>query len=136
MLLGLDNFDLPTIFESVVDNLIITDQLSSNLKDRVIGVLLSKHCHHHQQARQGSVRRKFSFTSSPSLNKVEMNGTVVKDKETKETKETNVAVDGEQPLLNDRKASLETIQSKEAEMVTIELDDQNEDAVNDKKKVS
>ena len=65
-----------------------------------------------------------------------MNGTVVKDNETKETKETNVAVDGEQPLLNDRKASLETIQSKEAEMVTIELDDQNEDAVNDKKKVS
>ena len=61
-----------------------------------------------------------------------MNGTVVKDKE---TKETNVVVDGEQPLINDRKASLETIQSKEAEMVIIELDDQNDDAVSDKKKV-
>ena len=64
-----------------------------------------------------------------------MNGTVVKDKETKDTKETNVVVDGEQPLLNDRKASLETIQSKETEMVTIELDDQDDDAANDKKKV-
>ena len=64
-----------------------------------------------------------------------MNGTVVKDKETKDTKETNVVVDGEQPLLNDRKASLETIKSKEAEMVTIELDDQDDDAANDKKKV-
>ena len=132
MLLGLDNSDLPTIFESVVDNLIITDQLSHNLKDRVIGILLSKHCHHHQQTRQASVRRKFSFTSSPSLNKAEMNGTVVKDKE---TKETNIVVDGQQPLINDRKASLETIQSKEAEMVIIELDDQNDDAVSDKKKV-
>ncbi|XP_057305088.1 anion exchange protein 2-like isoform X2 [Hydractinia symbiolongicarpus] len=61
VLLGLSNYDLPTIFESVVDNMIITDQISKTSRDRIIGVLLSKHCHHHQNKLAGGPKRRNSI---------------------------------------------------------------------------
>lgn len=59
--MGLSNYDLPTIFESVVDNMIITDQISKTSRDRIIGVLLSKHCHHHQNKVAGGLKRRNSI---------------------------------------------------------------------------
>ena len=44
--------------------MIITDQISDSIRDRIIGILLSKHCHHHQQQR---LQRRFSLTSLNSL---------------------------------------------------------------------
>ena len=66
MLLNLDCFDLPTIFESVVENMIITDQVSNLIRDRVIDVLLSKHCHQHQN-KEETRQRRFSVTSMNTL---------------------------------------------------------------------
>ena len=62
MLLNLDNYDLPTIFESIVENLIITDQIQSSMREKVKGILLSKHCHHHQ-SKPGLLKRKPSTAS-------------------------------------------------------------------------
>ena len=66
--MGLDNFDLPTIFESVVENLIITDQIQCSMREKVIAILLSKHCHHHQ-SKAGLLRRKASTASMASSDK-------------------------------------------------------------------
>lgn len=62
VLLNLDNYDLPTIFESIVENLIITDQIKSSMREKVKGILLSKHCHHHQ-SKPGLLKRKPSTAS-------------------------------------------------------------------------
>jgi len=76
VLLSLDNHDLPTIFESVVDNMISTDQITTSVKDQIIAILLSKHCHHHQNKTTGSFRqRAFSISSQNSFIKMEADKT-------------------------------------------------------------
>ena len=57
-------FDLTSIFESVVENMIITDQLSRANKEKVVDILMSKHRHQHQQSR---LKRNFSFSSLSSF---------------------------------------------------------------------
>ena len=65
MLLNLENYDLPTIFESIVENLVITDQIKFSMREKVKEILLSKHCHHHQN-KPGLLRRKPSTVSLAS----------------------------------------------------------------------
>ncbi|XP_065051881.1 band 3 anion transport protein-like isoform X2 [Rhopilema esculentum] len=64
VLLDLESFDLNSIYESVAENMVITDQLSRANKEKVIDVLLSKHRHQHQQSR---LKRNFSFSSLSSF---------------------------------------------------------------------
>ena len=64
VLLDLECFDLGSIFESVVENMIITDQLARGNKEKVIDILMSKHRHQHQQSR---LKRNFSFSSLSSF---------------------------------------------------------------------
>ena len=64
VLLDLESYDLPSIYESVVENMVITDQLSRANKGKVVEVLLSKHRHQHQQSR---LKRNFSFSSLSSF---------------------------------------------------------------------
>lgn len=64
VLLDLESFDLNSIFESVVENMVITDQLSRGNKEKVVDVLLAKHRHQHQNSR---LKRNFSFSSLSSF---------------------------------------------------------------------
>lgn len=64
VLLDLECFDLGSIFESVVENMVITDQLTRGNKEKVIDILMSKHRHQHQQSR---LKRNFSFSSLSSF---------------------------------------------------------------------
>lgn len=63
-MLDLEAYNLQAIFESVVENMVITDQLSRSNKDKVIDVLMSKHRHQHQQSK---LKRNFSFSSLSSF---------------------------------------------------------------------
>lgn len=52
--------------------MIITDQITTSVKDQIIAILLSKHCHHHQNKTTGSFRqRAFSISSQNSFIKLE-----------------------------------------------------------------
>ena len=64
VLLDLESFDLNSIFDAVVENMVITDQLSRAHKEKVVEVLLSKHRHQHQQ---NKLKRSFSFSSLSSF---------------------------------------------------------------------
>jgi len=64
VLLDLECFDLSSIFESVVENMVITDQISRANKENVIDILMSKHRHQHQQSK---LKRNFSFSSLSSF---------------------------------------------------------------------
>lgn len=48
MLLDLEKFDLPSIAEAVVENMVITDQLSQTNSNKVLAALLLRHRHQHQ----------------------------------------------------------------------------------------
>lgn len=50
MLLDLEKFDLPSIAEAVVENLMISDQLSQTDSNKVLAALLLRHRHQHQMA--------------------------------------------------------------------------------------
>lgn len=50
VLLDLEKFDLPSIAEAVVENLVITDQLSQTDSNKVLAALLLRHRHQHQMA--------------------------------------------------------------------------------------
>ena len=50
MLLDLEKFDLPSIAESVVENLVISDQLSQTDSNKVLAALLLRHRHQHQMS--------------------------------------------------------------------------------------
>lgn len=50
MLLDLEKFDLPSIAEAVVENMVITDQLSQTNSNKVLAALLLRHRHQHQMA--------------------------------------------------------------------------------------
>ena len=49
MLLDLEKFDLPSIAEAVVENMVITDQLKQKDSNKVLAALLLRHRHQHQQ---------------------------------------------------------------------------------------
>ena len=48
MLLDLEKFDLPSIAEAVVENMVISDQLSQTDSNKVLAALLLRHRHQHQ----------------------------------------------------------------------------------------
>ena len=48
MLLDLEKFDLPSIAEAVVENMVITDQLSQTNSNKVLAALLLRHRHQHE----------------------------------------------------------------------------------------
>ena len=50
VLLDLEKFDLPSIAEAVVENLVISDQLSQTDSNKVLAALLLRHRHQHQMA--------------------------------------------------------------------------------------
>jgi len=50
VLLDLEKFDLPSIAEAVVENLMISDQLSQTDSNKVLAALLLRHRHQHQMA--------------------------------------------------------------------------------------
>ena len=50
VLLDLEKFDLPSIAESVVENLVISDQLSQTDSNKVLAALLLRHRHQHQMS--------------------------------------------------------------------------------------
>ena len=62
--MDLEIYDLPSIFEAIVENMIITDQLSRANKEKVVDILMAKHRHQHQQTR---LKRTFSFSSLSSF---------------------------------------------------------------------
>ena len=64
MLLDLESFDLSGIFQAVVENMVITDQLSRANQDKVLDILMSKHRHQYQQTK---LKRNFSFSSLSSF---------------------------------------------------------------------
>ena len=49
VLLDLEKFDLPSIAEAVVENMVITDQLKQKDSNKVLAALLLRHRHQHQQ---------------------------------------------------------------------------------------
>ncbi|XP_078345150.1 band 3 anion transport protein-like [Oculina patagonica] len=50
VMLDLEKFDLPSIAEAVVENMVITDQLSQTNSNKVLAALLLRHRHQHQMA--------------------------------------------------------------------------------------
>ena len=48
VLLDLEKFDLPSIAEAVVENMVITDQLSQTDSNKVLAALLLRHRHQHE----------------------------------------------------------------------------------------
>jgi len=50
VLLDLEKFDLPSIAEAVVENMVITDQLKQKDSNKVLAALLLRHRHQHQQS--------------------------------------------------------------------------------------
>ena len=60
MLLDLEKFDLPGIAEAVVENFVITDQLSQTDSNKVLAALLLRHRHQYQMA-QTIPRRSSSY---------------------------------------------------------------------------
>lgn len=50
VLLDLEKFDLPSIAEAVVENMVITDQLKQQDSNKVLAALLLRHRHQHQQS--------------------------------------------------------------------------------------
>ena len=73
MLLDLEKFDLPSIAEAVVENMVITDQLKQKDSTKVLAALLLRHRHQHQQNsklnRRASSKKskKFAVRSSDNL---------------------------------------------------------------------
>ncbi|XP_048578952.1 band 3 anion transport protein isoform X2 [Nematostella vectensis] len=71
VLLDLEQFDLQSIAEAIVDNMVITDQLCKEDSDRVLSALLVKHKHQYQEA--GNLPRRPSFynlkTFTPNLSR-------------------------------------------------------------------
>ncbi|XP_078345472.1 band 3 anion transport protein-like isoform X2 [Oculina patagonica] len=62
VLLDLEKFDLPSIAEAVVDNMVITDQLKQKDSNKVLAALLLRHRHQHQQ---GPMNRRTSSKKKP-----------------------------------------------------------------------
>ena len=60
MLLDLEKFDLPSIAEAVVENFVITDQLSQTDSNKVLAALLLRHRHQYQMT-QTVPRRPSSY---------------------------------------------------------------------------
>jgi len=73
VLLDLEKFDLPSIAEAVVENMVITDQLNQKDSNKVLAALLLRHRHQHQQSsklnRRSSSKKskKFSVRASDNL---------------------------------------------------------------------
>lgn len=57
VLLDLEQFDLQSIIEAVVENMVITDQIARSDKEMIIGALLCKHKHQYQQGDTNLPRR-------------------------------------------------------------------------------
>lgn len=49
MLLDLEKFDLPSIAQAVVENMVLTDQLKQEDSNKVLTALLLQHRHQHQK---------------------------------------------------------------------------------------
>lgn len=60
VLLDLEKFDLPSIAEAVVENMVISDQLSQTESNKVLAALLLRHRHQHQLT-PGMPRRPSSY---------------------------------------------------------------------------
>ena len=80
VLLDLEKFDLPSIAEAVIDEMVITDQLDRSQSAKVLSALLSKHRHQHQMTR--GLPRRSSSTNLASLFGVEPKSTPLKAHET------------------------------------------------------
>ena len=61
VLLDLEKFDLPSIAEAVVDNMVITDQLKQKDSNKVLAALLLRHRHQHQLQRRTSSKKSKKF---------------------------------------------------------------------------
>lgn len=57
VLLDLEKFDLPSIAQAVVENMVLTDQLDQEDSKKVLTALLLQHRHQHQQP---GIRRRLS----------------------------------------------------------------------------
>ena len=76
VLLDLEKFDLPSIAEAVVENFVITDQLSQTDSNKVLAALLLRHRHQYQMTKTmprrpssynlWTMTRKDSKTSFPA----------------------------------------------------------------------
>lgn len=62
VLLDLEKFDLPSIAEAVVENMVLTDQLKQKDSNKVLAALLLRHRHQHQQ---GPMNRRTSSKKKP-----------------------------------------------------------------------
>ena len=89
VLLDLEKFDLPSIAEAVVENLVISDQLSQTESNKVLAALLLRHRHQHQMtpiARRPSsynllaLARKDSKTSTADDSEPKIVDTLESDK--------------------------------------------------------
>jgi hypothetical protein len=91
VLLDLEQFDLSSIAEAVIDEMVITNQLPRAHSGKVLSALLSKHRHQHQMNR--GLPRRGSSTNLAALFGVESKGTPLKptDIEMKEVTEVTDA---------------------------------------------
>ncbi|XP_028393241.1 LOW QUALITY PROTEIN: band 3 anion transport protein-like [Dendronephthya gigantea] len=80
VLLDLEQFDLSSIAEAVIEEMVITDQLPRAHSSKVLSALLSKHRHQHQMQR--GLRRQSSSTNLAAFFGVEPKGTPLKPNET------------------------------------------------------
>lgn len=76
MLLDLEQFDLPNIAEAVIEEMVITNQLSRVHSAKVLSALLSKHRHQHQMNR--ALPRRSSSTNLAAFFGVETKATPLK----------------------------------------------------------
>lgn len=65
VLLDLEQFDIHSIVETIVENMVITDQLPRSEKDTVVDALLLKHRHQYQE--EASIPRRPSFYNLKSF---------------------------------------------------------------------
>ena len=100
-MLDLDLFDISSIAEAVVENMVITDQLSREHSQKVLAALLSRHRHQHQQ-QQPSLRRKFSFSS---LSTHSMDAAISDKNDVEMGKEENNVVTEKYRILSDSETS-------------------------------
>lgn len=83
MLLDLEKFDLTSIAEAIIEEMVITDQLPRSQSSKVLSALMAKHRHQHQMGR--SLPRRSSSTNLASLFGMENKPTPLKVAEVEAT---------------------------------------------------
>ena len=112
VLLDLEKFDLPSIAEAVVENLLISDQLSQTDSNKVLAALLLRHRHQHQMA--PIARRPSSYNLLAMARKDSKTSMTVDDTENK------IVDTGEGDKMEDGVIRLKIDDSTDADDITVQ----------------